>query len=218
MIFRKGSRGHRRAGTVFSVSMFALTLSGMTLALLKDQTANFLGGGITFYLVATAWLTGRRRDGQKGVLEWIALLAALGLGAVLLTYAIQTGTDDGVPAAAFGIFGSVLLLSVLRDIRFLFRSGVSGPQRIARHLWRMCVALLIATFSFFPGQVKLFSASVRAIKVLYIPHFLIIALLIFWLFRVLRTRKGHAAFAASSLLAPQRVASPEGSGALPLPR
>jgi hypothetical protein len=59
-----------------------------------------------------------------------------------------------------------------------------GAQRIVRHLWRMCFALLIAAVSFFPGQVRLFPASVRAIKTLYAPHFLLIALLIFWVFRV----------------------------------
>ena len=48
----------------------------------------------------------------------------------------------------------------------------------------MCFALLIAAVSFFPGQVKLFPESVRAIKILYTPHLLLIAMLIFWLFRV----------------------------------
>jgi hypothetical protein len=68
----------------------------------------------------------------------------------------------------------------------LLRSGVFGAQRIGRHLGRMCFALLIAAVSsaFFPGQVKLFPESVRAIKILYTPQLLLIAMLIFWLFRV----------------------------------
>jgi uncharacterized membrane protein len=41
MIFRKGSRGHRFVGTTFSVSMLGLTLTGMTLALLKDRPPIF---------------------------------------------------------------------------------------------------------------------------------------------------------------------------------
>ncbi len=50
----------------------------------------------------------------------------------------QTGSKDGYPAGAYFIFGSVALLFAAGDVRMLVRGGISGAQRIARHLWRMC--------------------------------------------------------------------------------
>jgi hypothetical protein len=47
--------------------------------------------------------------------------------------------------------GSVMLLAAAGDVRMLVRGGLSGTQRIARHLWRMCFGLFIAAGSFFMG-------------------------------------------------------------------
>src|SRR5215472_12450671 len=76
MIYRKGSRGHRLAGDVFVVSMLIMGACGSTLALMKHQMNNVFGGLITFYMIATAWLSGRRRDGVSA-LDYAALLIAL---------------------------------------------------------------------------------------------------------------------------------------------
>jgi hypothetical protein len=40
---------------------------------------------LTFYLVATAWATARRRDGKTGILDWVALLVAWALGTLVVT-------------------------------------------------------------------------------------------------------------------------------------
>jgi len=48
----------------------------------------------------------------------------------------------------------------------------------------MCVALLIASFSFFLGQQQVFPASVRGSPLLFVPEIAILAVMIFWLVRV----------------------------------
>ncbi len=48
---------------------------------MKSQPGNIVGGTLTFYLVATAWMTARRRDAEPGIFDWCALLLVLG-GAV----------------------------------------------------------------------------------------------------------------------------------------
>ena len=78
---RKGSHRHRVVGNVFFISMLGLGLSGAYMGLLKSQVTNVLGGVLTCYLVATAWATARRREGEPGVFDWIALLVALAVGA-----------------------------------------------------------------------------------------------------------------------------------------
>jgi hypothetical protein len=188
MSLRKGSRRHRVAGNVFVIAMLSLSASGAHLGFMKHQMLNGLQGVLTFYLVATAWWTAKRRDGETGIFDWSALMVPLAVGAGLGLYGLeaansQTGSEGGYPAAAYFIFGSVALLFAAGDVRMLVRGGVSGSQRIARHLFRMCYALFTATASFFLGR-QIFPALLRKTGVLLILAFLPLLLMIFWLFRV----------------------------------
>ncbi len=190
--FRKGSRRHGIAGNVFVISMMSMSTAAAYLALMKHQMNNVFGGVLAFYLVTTAWATARRRDGETGIFDWGALLFALAVGAGIITYGFEvanspTGSKDGVPAGMYFFLGSVALLSAAGDIRMLVRGGVFGVHRIARHLWRMCFSLFIATGSFFLGQQQAFPHSLRKTNVLFLPAILPLILLIFWLFRVLFT-------------------------------
>jgi hypothetical protein len=159
---------------------------------MKHQMNNVFGGVLAFYLVTTAWATGRRRDGETSIFDWGALLVALAVGAIILTYGFKvanspTRPKDGIPAGMYFFLGSVALLSAAGDVRMLVRGGVFGVHRIARHLWRMCFSLFIATGSFFLGQQQVFPRWLRKTNVLFLPAILPLILLIFWLFRVLLT-------------------------------
>jgi hypothetical protein len=194
LLLRKGSRRHGVAGTVFFISMLTMCTSAVILAVMKQQTGNIMGGTLTFYLVGTAWLTVQRREGETGRLELAGMLMALALGVGTWTLGWQVlrgaASYGGVPAAAFFIFGSIALLSAAGDARMLVRGGVFGGPRIARHLWRMCTALLIATLSamsgnrthFLPEAIR--NAHLSRIPVLLLPVFAIPILMILWLFRV----------------------------------
>jgi hypothetical protein len=131
MSFRKGSRGHRVAGNVFVISKLSLAASAVYLALMKSQVTNVLGGVLTFYLVTTAWLAARRRDGETGMFDWGLLLIALTVGATLVTLGLgaahsQTGLKYGAPAGLYFIFGSWALLAAAGDIRMLVRAVFLG--------------------------------------------------------------------------------------------
>ena len=187
--FRKGCRWHRVAGNVFFVSMLGMSTAGAYLAFMKHQMNNVFGGVLAFYLVTTAWATGRRRDGETSIFDWGALLVVLAVGAIILTYGFEvanspTGSKDGVPAGMYFFLGSVALLSAAGDIRMLVRGGVFGVHRIARHLCRMCFSLFIATGSFFLAQQQVFPHWLRKTNVLFLPAILPLILLIVWLFRV----------------------------------
>ncbi len=189
MSFRKGSHRHRVAGNVFVIVMLGLSASGAYLGFMKHQTLNGLMGVLTFYLVVTAWWTARRRDGETGVFDLGALIVPLAVGVALAIYGLEvanshTRSKVGYPAGAYFTFASVALLFAAGDVRMLVRGGVSGTQRIARHLRRMCFALFIASGSFFLGQQQVFPAALRKTNVLFIPAFLPLILMIFWLFRV----------------------------------
>lgn len=194
MSFRKGSGLHRAAGTIFFVSMLSMSASAAYMAaFLKPNMVNLVVGLLTFYLVATAWWAARRRDGAAGMFDLGALLFVFVVGTAGLAFGFEAanspkGTKDGMPAAAYFIFGSVALLCAVSDVRMFMRGGVSGARRIARHLWRMSLALLIATLSFFPGQARQLPEWLRESSLLYVPHILLIGSMVFWMYRV-RVRK-----------------------------
>jgi len=189
VFLRKGSRRHGLAGNVFVISMLSLASTGTFLAIMKSQPGNILGGTFTFYLVATAWLTARRRDGGTGILDWGALLIVLPLAVVEVTLGLEaamspTGLKYAYPPGPYFFLGSVAVLAMVGDIRMLVRGGVSGTQRIARHLWRMCFGLFIAAASIFLARQRLFPAFMRQTGMLFGLSFLPLALMIFWLIRV----------------------------------
>jgi uncharacterized membrane protein len=202
MTFRKGSRRHVLAGRVFVGSMLTMAVGATYLAFVKHQPNNVGGGILTFYLIGTAWLTARRRDGETSRWDWIAFLIPLALGILTWMNAIQVvrsgaNSQDGVPVGMSFFMGSVMLLAAAGDVRMLLRGGLFGAKRIARHLWRMCFGLFIASGSFFLGPsnrpLRLLSrvglgqhlpAALFSTALYLILTLLPLVLLIFWLIRV----------------------------------
>jgi hypothetical protein len=202
ILFRKGSPRHVLAGRIFVASMLTMGALAVYLAILRHQLNNIGGGILTIYLIGTAWLTARRRDGETSRWDWAAFLIPLALGIFTWMNGIQVvrsgaTSQDGVPVGMTFFMGSVMLLAAGGDLRMLVRGGLFGAKRIARHLWRMCFGLFIAAGSFFMGPsnrplrllsrvglgqhlpAALFSTALYLILTL-IP----LILLIFWLLRV----------------------------------
>ena len=184
---RKGGRLHRASGNIFTIAMLTLASSGLCLAILKTQTGNIIGSIITFYIISTAWLAGRRRD--TGSLDWAALVVGISGVAAILTLAIHsvlnpTIADPNAPAGMAFFMAAVLLLAASGDILMLVRGQSTGLQRITRHLWRMCFGLFIATGSFFLGQQQVFPAFLRGSIFLTVLAVLPFPLMIYWLIRV----------------------------------
>ena len=193
LIARKGERVHRAAGVIFVISMvIMLAVAAGTSPFLPDpQPGQVYGGIFVIYLVATAWMTVKRPEGQVGRFElWACLIAAVLAMAVVIggmgtMYGAVIGAVLGAllgdpPAWAFAVIGG---FAVFCDVRVLRRGGVSGPSRIARHLWRMCAALFVATGSFFFGQADEIPAALRG-QHLMIPALAPLALMLFWLIRI----------------------------------
>jgi uncharacterized membrane protein len=202
LIFRKGGRWHVLAGKVFVASMLIMSAFAVYLAVLKHQPGNIGGGSLTFYLILTAWLTVRRRDGQTSAYDWALLLIPLALGTLTWMSGLQklrspVPPEDGVPAGMNFFMGTVMLLAGTGDLRMLLGGGVAGAKRVVRHLWRMCFGLFIAAGSFFLGPsnrpLRLLSAlglgqhlspALFGTTLYLFLSVLPLILLIFWVFRV----------------------------------
>lgn len=192
LIARKGERLHRAAGTVFFVSMLVTAAIGAVVGpfLPVPQWDSVANGVITFYLVASSWLTVRRKECTVGRAEKVGLAAALGVaayGAACALVAINspTGTIGDAPPAAFLIFFLLGAIGAAGDIKVIVRGGISGAGRISRHLWRMCTALTIATFTFAtqPKAMQFVPAFLHGTPSLVLAALPLFAL-VFWLVRV----------------------------------
>jgi uncharacterized membrane protein len=66
---RKGERLHRAFGTVFFLSMLTMATLGAYVAAQIPIRGTVGSAFLTFYLVATGWMTVRRKEGSIGLFE-----------------------------------------------------------------------------------------------------------------------------------------------------
>ena len=183
---------------IFVYAMLVVAITGTVMGSLLSEMAAVLPGLLTFYLVLTSFLTVRRSVVPKFPwLEFGAMLVGLTVGIASISYGfVAEGQPTllyiifdsaGGEAVMYFMFGVVALLGTLGDIQVLAR-GIQGAQRIARHLWRMCVALFLGAISLFIGQSQVFPEPLRNSGLLPIPVLLVLLLMFYWLVRVLFTQ------------------------------
>jgi hypothetical protein len=196
-IARKGGRLHRAAGNLFFVSMLVMATFAVYLAVaMPGQLVNLFIGVFASYLVATGWMTARRKEGSIGLPERIALAVSLVLCAPFATLAFQLATGmapffrsavplKGPVLVAIYAFTSVIAIAAIGDAKLALAGGISGAPRIARHLWRMCLGLTLAAGSAFTnGFARFLPGPYHVPPAFFLPQFLPLGLLIFWTIRV----------------------------------
>jgi hypothetical protein len=194
---RKGGRLHRQAGKFFTASMLVMAVFAVYLAIVRPgQIVNLFIGTFAGYLVATAWLTVWRKPGATGLSEKFALLivVTLLLPFGILSFDLVTGLPlpfksavpiEGPVLIALYSFTLVIAIAAITDAVVVVKGGVSGTARIARHLWRMCLGLTLAAGSAFTnGLPRLLPGHVHVTTIFFVPQFVALGLLIFWMIRV----------------------------------
>lgn len=213
----KGAGLHRRAGIVFVGSMVTMGVFGAGLAAARAEPGNVIGGLLAAYLVVTALTTVRTPTAGSRQLDAGAMLAALAIGLAGIALAgealvLGDGTLDGVPAGVFLAFAAVALLSGVSDLRVMRAGGIRGPRRLARHLWRMCLALFIAAGSFFLGQADVIPERLRVLPLLALASFLPLLAVPYWLWRVRTGRKLRRVGGGASKVGPPGAGLPARAG------
>ncbi len=184
MLAEKGAGLHRMSGSVFFIAMAAMCAASVPVAVVRDQPLNIAAASFTLYLIATAWVAARRADGEAG---WFEIVAPI-LGGAVAAGAYAASLHQKEAASFLYGFASLAVFAALLDVTVIVRRGLSGAQRIARHLWRMSFAMLIATASFFIGQPRFVPAVMREANLHFVPVVAVMVLLFFWLARVLFTK------------------------------
>ncbi|WDE12227.1 hypothetical protein [Thalassomonas haliotis] len=185
----KYSSSHKIAGNTFLIAMLILGLTSVYVAYSRTIFLSLINGVFICYLLATSYMTIKRKAGCYGYFEQLALVVVVAVAIMYFTFGIQaahsaTGKLHGFVPQIFYFFGGVATLAAMLDFRMIYCGGLDGRQRIIRHVWRMCFPLFMATAAFFLGQAKFFPEAVRKIELLAIPVILVILFSGFWLIRI----------------------------------
>jgi hypothetical protein len=206
---RKGGPLHARAGTWFLASMLVLGITAAILEAFRTTPGSPLVPVLVCYLVLTSWVTARRRDGRTGRCEIAAGAVALIIAAGSAWDGLNGTEAPGGPGPVF-IGAALCLVAGLLDLSAVVRRKLTPAQRIARHLWRMCFAFFIVTFSFFVGQQDVMPAVVRGSPALLVLGFAPLAVMAFWLVRVRLGKRFRTPFGpAAETRSPATTEAPE---------
>ena len=210
LLVAKGSTLHRRSGMVFVYAMITMGVLASGIALYERKWSMVFGGPFTAYLVFTGMATVRPiipapRGLSVGLMLLAAAMGVMDIGGGLRAASSPRGTLDGVPAGMYFFLGLILLLAAFGDWRVIRHGALTGSRRLARHLWRMCFGLFIASGSFFFGQMRFLPKPLQIFALVAIPALAPLVLLLYWMWRV-RFRQSlrgmqfrKAAVAASSM-------------------
>ena len=189
MCAKKGSALHRKAGSCFTASMMVMLVSGIAAAYLKNSIGDMMLGAIVMYTVFTAWLTVHHKKNEIGLLEITALIWVVGFA--ITAFAMSMGWREEVAPFAYLIWGGLAILFALGDIRNLYHLGLSGTQRIIRHVSRIGFSLVWATLAFTDKIVKMMGANVKSMQgeqlllIVGIPTMLILITILYWITKIL---------------------------------
>jgi hypothetical protein len=188
----KGGRLHKQSGIVFTIAMM---IAGFLASVISAYEGKSVFGGLfVVYLLFTALTTvkqlswsGRRLD--IALMLFAFLFAGLSYFDGFNTWKLPGHIRAGVPAGMLFFLATVSLLAGLGDFRMLREGGLRGARRIARHLWRMCFGLFIATGSFFFGQAKFIPKPIRIGPLLAALGVAPLVILLYWMWRVRLRRR-----------------------------
>lgn len=185
---RKGGTWHRRTGLVFVCAMIATGITATAISLYAGKST-FMGGMLTAYFVFTGYTAvkplrevGRRVD--IALMVFALTIAAAGYVGAFGALGRPGRQVNGVPAGMMFFMNTVVLLAVIGDVRMIRAGGIQGTRRIARHLWRMCFALFIASGSFFFGQMKFIPEPIRIMPLIVVLGVGPLVILLYWMWRV----------------------------------
>lgn len=152
----------------------------------------------TGYLIFTSWITVKDKEGYVGHAEKATLIYILAVAVLALTVGFDASRADinsingapPMPLKVFCFYAGFGAFVAVGDIRIILCKGIYGAQRIARHLWRMCLGFFISASTLFIGNPQVFpeylqQADVLAIPMLTFPVLVILVLTVFWLIKVL---------------------------------
>lgn len=197
IIAKKGGLWHRRGGRVFVLTMLAMALTAVGIGVLEGES-DVGAGALTAYLVFTAWTTVRplpdrtaARRVDIALMLFAFFLAVVGYLRAYAVFGMPGRQSEGVPVGMMLFMTTIVILAAIGDARMIRAGGIGGRRRLARHLWRMCYGLFVATGSFIAQLVMMtfMPAWMRSVPVILVLAAGPLVVLVYWMWRV---RSAHA--------------------------
>ena len=186
----KGGRLHKQSGLAFTWAMVLLGLTAAGIGTYESRPGQVFAGLLAAYLVFTAMTTVKPMPGIGRRVNVALMVLAFGYAVTSLYGGVHEWLDPTVPVVGRPrvvpplVIGTVMLLASFGDLRAIRAGGLQGSRRLARHLWRMCFGLFVATGSFFLGQMKFVPEPVRIVPLLLVLAFAPLLFLFYWMWRV----------------------------------
>jgi hypothetical protein len=186
---KKGATIHRKAGNCFTISMLIMLISGFIAAFLKESTGDMFLSAVVMYTVFTAWLTVHHKKNETGFLERGALVWIIAV-AIAALFMSSSSREVATPNLYFFWTGFSILCAV-GDVRNLYLVGLSGIQRLIRHVWRIGFSLIWAALALIDKIVKMRGSNVKDMpeeQMLYIvavPTMFILTIFLYWIINIL---------------------------------
>jgi hypothetical protein len=196
----KGALVHRKSGIAFVVAMLVMASLGMWISVARNKapSINIPAGLMTCYLIITSLVTVRRPASWPRGVEIALMGVIVGVGLYDLGLAasevVRAGRFVAIPTVPFTIFALVCFLAARGDYRVLKDGPLKGGRRLARHLWRMSVAMLVGLISFVVQLPKILPEGVRVPPVMIaLPILSIFAIMFYYLWKHRRRSAGVSA-------------------------
>jgi len=186
----KGGPLHKQSGLAFTWAMVVLGLTAAGIGTYESRPGQVFAGLLAAYLVFTAMTTVKPMPGIGRRVNVALMVLAFGYAVTSLYGGMHEWLDPTVPVVGRPrvvpplVIGTVMLLASIGDLRSIRAGGLQGSRRLARHLWRMCFGLFVATGSFFLGQMKFVPEPVRIVPLLLVLAFAPLLFLVYWMWRV----------------------------------
>lgn len=171
MVSKKGGNIHKKSGKVFFYSMLGVTISAITLSVVKSNLFLLFIGIFVFQQNFNGWRAVKDKTQRPRWYDWFIMVIAF-LNALLMVW---TGN------LVLVIFGSISLLVTIQHI-VLFRGVLNGRKLppfsgLKRHIGSMMGAYIGTITAFLVVNVDGFEPS----WVIWLaPTFILVPLMIYW--------------------------------------
>ncbi len=155
--------------------MITIFLTAVPISLITGNVFLLLVGVFSVYLALSGWSYAKNRTGTPLRLDWLRTFGMLAASAVMASYGaylLLSADTNGLTMLVFSGIGGALSMS---DLKTQYAGGVTGKERISRHLTMMLAgsiatitAFVVVNFTFDPAFVLWLAPTVFITPVIVI--------------------------------------------------
>ncbi|MEO0333443.1 MAG: hypothetical protein AAF223_17450 [Bacteroidota bacterium] len=158
-VAKKGGKLHNATGKVFYYAMVFVAISAFGLAIYRFSPFLLMVGLLTLYATMTGYrgLQLKRQRAKQGQFRDWALLVTVGLGLIFTVWQtiIQFGAENAGMLILVSVFGSLLTVDLVSDIRlFSGRKSMTNKSWIRYHISRISGAYIATVTAFLVNNVQ----------------------------------------------------------------